>query len=65
MLINKKKKEKALKWQTENGNKWTSAINKVIKSSIGLGKEQDGAKPLSADYLATFKDIKNKIKKLI
>lgn len=37
-------------------------INKVIKPSTGLGKEQDRTKPLSADYLATLKDIKNKIK---
>lgn len=33
-------------------------INKVIKAPIGLGKEEDRAKSLSADYLATFKDIK-------
>jgi len=37
-------------------------INKAIKPSIGLGKENDRAKSLSAYYLATFKDIKNKKK---
>lgn len=37
---------------------WTLVINKVIKASIGLGKEKDKAKSLSADYLPMSKDIK-------